>query len=87
MAQWNESSRIRATVRRLQDEADEISPPLADGTRTNRLIHTGIETFYARPPFMYMALRPAGGDEAARNEWPLTQHLFDAGNRAQRRSG
>lgn len=77
----NETNQIRAIVRRVQVEADRMSPPLADGTRTNRLIHSGIETFYKRPPFMYMALRPAGGDAAARNEWPLTRHLFDAGNR------
>ena len=74
----DESGRIRATVRRLQGEADELSPRLTDGTRTNRLIHTGIETFYARPPFMYMALRPAGGDEAARNEWPLTCRITES---------
>ena len=77
----NPSERVRAVVRRLQDEADRISPPLPDGTRTNRLIHSGIETFYASPPFMYMALRPAGGDEDARAEWPLARGLFDAGNR------
>ena len=77
----NQTDRIRATVRRLQDDADRMSPPLEDGTRTNRLIHSGIETFYERPPFMYMGLRPAGGDDAARSEWHLAQHLFDAGNR------
>ena len=77
----NPSERVRATVRRLQADADRISPPLLDGTRTNRLIHSGIETFYASPPFMYMALRPAGGDEDARREWPLARRLFDAGNR------
>ena len=75
------SERVRALVRQIQDEADRISPPLPDGTRTNRLIHSGIETFYASPPFMYMALRPAGGDEDARAEWPLARRLFDAGNR------
>ncbi|MCY4615172.1 MAG: hypothetical protein OXC71_02090 [Chloroflexi bacterium] len=30
---------------------------------------------------MYMALRPAGGDEAAISEWSLTRRLFDTGNR------
>ena len=56
-AAMNQTDRIRATVRRLQDDADRMSPPLEDGTRTNRLIHSGIETFYERPPFMYMGLR------------------------------
>ena len=77
----NQTDRIRAAVRRVQGEADRVSLPLEDGTRTNRLIHSGIETFCERPPFMYMGLRPAGGDEAARDEWHLAQHLFDAGNR------
>ena len=77
----NPSERARATVRRLQADADQLSPPLPDGTRTTRLIHSGIETFRESPPFMYMALRPAGGDDDAIREWPLTRGLFDAGNR------
>ena len=35
----HQTERIRATVRRLQDDADRMSPPLEDGTRTNRLLH------------------------------------------------
>ena len=77
----NRTSRIRETVRRVQAEADRISPQLPGGVRTTKLIHSGIETFYASPLFMYMALRPAGGDEAAQVEWPLTGRLFEAGNR------
>lgn len=77
----NQSERVRATVRRLQTDADRLSPPLPDGTCTTRLIHSGIETFRETPAFMYMALRPAGGDEDAIREWPLTRRLFDAGNR------
>ena len=61
----NQTDRIRATVRRLQDDADRMSPPLEDGTRTNRLIHSGIETFYERPPFMYMG-RPNSAPRCVR---------------------
>ena len=76
----NKTDRIRATVRRLQDDADRMSPPLEDGTRTNRLIHSGIETFYERPPFMYMGLRPTRQCSATRCTGRI-QHL------GRRRSG